>query len=607
MLSTMREKTKVIMVILAVAFVGWLVFDVGMGATGQSTGAVRDVGSVDGTPIPYQVWLDTYRNTYEQVRQQNPGVAFTREDQRQIEDQAFEELVEGILLRREYRRRGIRVTDREIVDAVRAFPPQEVVQSPEFQTEGRFDPAKYERFLSANNETSRQFLLAMEERFREELPRYKLLQQVTADIYVSDAKLWQIWRDEHDSVTLRSLVIRPQTAVADASVSLTDAEVRAYYDAHGDEFRRPARARVSFVALSKLPTTVDSILMDQRARALRDSLRAGADFAEVARTESGDSASAARGGSLGTFGRGQMVPAFEQAAFRIPVGSVSDPVWTTYGVHLIKVERRTEDSVTARHILLPSGRFGARLDTLEARADSLDRLAAEQVDGTVLDSVARLMDLPLELGPPLLKGVPYVLGRYRIPDVGVWAFETRVGETSPVIETSGAYYVFRLDSLSPEGVASFEEVVDQARVAALRQKKLAAAEAIARDAEQRLNAGASLEQVAQELGLQVSTIGPITRTGQAPLLGAATPAVGTAFRLRVGERSGLLRVSDALVFIQPERRTVADSAAWLSQRDQQRARITQLARQARVRQYYAALRRAADVEDRRAEVLGAGR
>jgi hypothetical protein len=74
MLRTMREKTKIIMLILAVAFVGWLVFDVGMGVTGRSQGAnTRDLGSVNGHPIKYQEWLQTYNAIVEQARQRNPG------------------------------------------------------------------------------------------------------------------------------------------------------------------------------------------------------------------------------------------------------------------------------------------------------------------------------------------------------------------------------------------------------------------------------------------------------------------------------------------------------------------------------------------------------
>jgi peptidyl-prolyl cis-trans isomerase D len=602
MLSTMREKTKIIMLVLAVAFVGWLVFDVGMGVSGRGKLQTQDIGSVDGAPIRYQSWLDAYRSAYEEARQQNPGQIITREDQRAIEDEAFERLVQGELLQAQYRRRGIVVTDREIGDAVRRFPPREITGDPQFQTDSQFDPQKYERFLTQTT-ASRPYLLEMERRFREELPRLKLLEDVTSDIYVSDGRLWAIWRDQHDSATIRALVIRPREVVADASIHVTDADVQAYYDAHKDDFSRPARARVSFIAVIKLPTPVDSAEAMARARALRDSILHGADFAAIARSESADSGSRAEGGELPIFTHGRMVPAFEEAAFRLPVGQVSEPVVSPFGVHLIKVERRTADSVKARHILIPVARSGARLDTLEARADSLDRLAAEQTSAGVLDSIARLMSLSVVHPEPIYEGTPYVLGRFRIPDVGVWAFEAKPGETSPVVETNGAFYVFRLDSLSPAGVPPLAEVREAVTLRATQDKKRAAAEAIAHDAERRLNGGQSLDQVAAALHLVVTTLGPFTRTGSVPALGTASEAIGVAFRLRVGERSRLLSNADAFFFIEPARRTAPDSAAWVTQKEQQRLAVLRAARQARVQAYMESLRRQAVVKDRRAEVL----
>jgi peptidyl-prolyl cis-trans isomerase D len=606
MLSTMREKTKIVMVVLAVAFVGWLVFGVGMDITGRRNTSTRDIGSVNGTPIRYQTYLDAYRATYDQARAQNPGVTFSREEQRDLETRTFNQLVDVELLRQEYQRHGIVVTDREIVDLVRRQPPPEIQAIPDLQTNGRFDPDKYERFLASNNAQTRQFLLEMENRAKEELPRIKLLEEITSDVYVSDARLWSVWRDQHDSVTVRALMIRPREMPADAHGQPGDSDVVRYYRAHPTEFREPARAYVSFVALSKLPSKVDSVQLVARARALRDSLLHGADFAQLARTESSDSASAKLGGSLGTFGRGRMVKQFEDAAWRIPVGRVSDPVFTEFGIHLIKVEKRTRDSVTARHILIPYGRIGARLDTLEARADSLDRLAAEQTDGAALDSVARKLDLSVEHGPVLYQGVPYVLGRYRIPDVGLWAFEAHPGETSPVIETTGGYFVFRLDSLKAAGVAPLAEVREQATASALREKQRAAAETLAKEAERRINAGASLDQAAAALHLHVTTLGPFTRTATVPNLGAATSAVGAAFRLRIGERTPLLSNDDAFFILQSERRTAVDSTAWLAQKERQRADVIAAARQIRVRYYLDALRRSARIRDRRAEVIRPG-
>jgi len=602
MLTTLRERTKYIMLILAIAFVGWLVFDVGMGVSGQGQyQAGQFAGKVNGKPIRYQDFLEVSRLAFNQWRQENPGANQSREEQLQVEDAAFERLVQDRLLQAEWLRRGISVSDRELVSAVQNSPPPEVQSSSEFQTDGRFDIEKWRRFL-ASSAMRPEDLQALEGRYREELPKIKLFRQVTSDVYVPDAKLWQIWRDTHDSLTVRALVVRPEDAVSDASVRITPQDLEAYHRTHQDELRLPALAYLSFVGIPKLPQPIDSAIAMARARALRDSIVRGADFAEVARRESADSGSRDQGGELPVFGRGQMTPTFERAAFSLPVGQLSEPVVSPFGAHLIKVERRTADSVTARHILLAFERTGARLDTLEARADSLDRLAAEQTAPGALDSAARQLDLGIGRAPPAREGQPLLLGRFLVPDVSVWAFEARPGETSPVIENRGAYYVFRLDSLQASAVPPLPQVETVVRSAVLREKKRAAAETIARDAEQRLRAGRTLDQVAQELRLPVVTIGPFSRTSTVRLLGVATAAVGTAFRLRVGERSGLLSNDEGFFFLEPQRLLRADSARWQAQRDEQRITVLRAARQIRIRMFLEGLRSAAKVENKLAEL-----
>lgn len=602
MLTTMRERTKIIMLILSIAFVGWLIFDVGMGVSGGGQyQAGQNAGTVNGKPIRYQDFLEAQRTTYEQWRRQNPGANQTREEQQQLENGAFEKLVQDRLLLGEWARRGITVSDREIVSAVQNSPPPEVQNAPDFQTGGRFDIDKWRRYL-ASSAIRTEDLAALEARYRDELPRLKLYRQVTSDVYVSDPQLWQIYRDTYDSVTVRALVIRPEQAVAEASVRIAPQDLEAYYRTHQADLREPAKAYLSFAGIPKLPEKIDSINGVARARAVRDSILHGADFAEVARRESADSSTRAQGGELGTFGRGQMAPAFERAAFSAPVGQVSEPVITPFGAHLIKVEKRTADSVTARHILIPMTRTGARLDTLEARADSLDRLGAEQPVRSALDSVARVMNLGINTAPPVIQNHPLVLGRYVVPDVSVWAFEAHPGETSPVIENLGAYYVFRLDSVKAAGVPPLPAAEARVRSAVLTEKRRAAAETIARDAEQRLRSGRTLDQVAAELRLPVETIGPFTRVSRVQLLGQASGAIGTAFRLRVGERSGLLSSRDAFFFVEPVRLVRADSATWGKEKDPQRIDVLRSARSTRVRYFLIGLRGAAKVQNQLAEL-----
>lgn len=131
------------------------------------------------------------------------------------------------------------------------------------------------------------------------------------------------------------------------TLPISESDARAYYDQHKSEFES-ARARHILVRFAGSPMPLKAgkkELPEPEALALVQELKkrldAGEEFAKVAEAESDDTTSAAKGGDLGTFRRGQMVPAFDSAAFTIALNKVSDPVKSQFGFHLIRVEERT--------------------------------------------------------------------------------------------------------------------------------------------------------------------------------------------------------------------------------------------------------------------------
>lgn len=605
MLRALRERSKYIFYVLAVAFIGWLVFDVGMGVTGAGKyGGADVVLKVNGTAIHFPAYQEQLRAANEQYRAQNHESQLTREEEKQVEDQTVEDLIRSVLLAQEYDRLGITVTDDEIRDAARTSPPPEIMQLKDFQTNGQFDIQKWQRFLASG--TNPDFLLQLETRYREQIPQAKLLQYITADVYVSDAKLWRIYRDEFDSVSIALVAVGPEV-VPDSAVPVSDAELQRYYAAHRDDFKRPATAYVSFVALPRRPSASDTAAALARANRLRAEVVSGGEaaFEAVAKRESSDTVSGSRGGDIGWLKRNDQTfdTKFMAGLKGLAVGQVSKPVETQFGLHLIRIEAAKGDSLHVRHILVPIELAGAHRDSVESRADSLERLAAEHDDGAALDTAAKHLGLPLAHAPRIVEGDRLQLGRYVIPNVGVWAFEARPGQTSPVYDAEPAYYVFRLDSLIPEGVPPLNEVRDQVTYRArLEKRKTEAArraQAIAAD----LKAGPDLLQAAAAHGLTGQKLGPFTRLTPPPQLQGEPLVLGAAFGLGVGERSGLIVGERASYFVQSLSRKLADSTAWLAQRDKQRDNLLQAARQARVRSYIEALRAKANVVDRRKELF----
>jgi parvulin-like peptidyl-prolyl isomerase len=196
-----------------------------------------------------------------------------------------------------------------------------------------------------------------------------------------------------------------------------------------------------------------------------------------------------------------------------------------------------------------------------------------------------------------------VLGRYVIPDVSVWAFERKPGETSPVIEGEAAYYVFRLDSLIPEGIPSLAEVHDQVLFSARIEKKKTLWVERARQIAASLASNPDLIAAGAAHGLAVQRLGPFSRLRPPPILQIEPEVLGTAFRLGVGQRSAVLIGEHRAFILQPLARTSADSTVWLAQRDAQRESLMQSARQARIESYLAGLRQRAKIVDRRKEIF----
>ncbi|MGH7499456.1 MAG: peptidylprolyl isomerase, partial [Gemmatimonadales bacterium] len=251
-------------------------------------------------------------------------------------------------------------------------------------------------------------------------------------------------------------------------------------------------------------------------------------------------------------------------------------------------------------VLFPIEVSGSHRDLLDAQADSLERLGADRADRAALDTVSQALKLPLGHTGPVQEGTKVQLGQLVIPDAGVWAFQAKAGATSTVIESSIAFYVFRLDSLKPAGVPPLSEIRTAVASLAGADKKRALGRKVAEDYLKRVEAGSSLAAAADSMKLAHKEFGPFTRVNP-PLDDPAV--VGTAFGLEVGQLSPLLDTKQGLYVLKVLEHTKADSAAFVKDLDQLRPQMIQLARQDRVRSYLTALREAANVVDNRKKVL----
>jgi peptidyl-prolyl cis-trans isomerase D len=558
--------------------------------------STKEVGSINGESIDTRVYETEVQRVIDARQRQTP-TSLGLDDYEAIRNQVWNEFVTEGLLRDEYSRRSIEVSDDEIFEAIRTNPLPEFYQLPEFQTDSQFDLAKYQKWLGSS--VAQQFVPTMEVQYRTQIERAKLVRTITADVYLSDAAVWERYRDENERVKIALAAIVPGQSVPDSAVTASAQEIEQYYRAHRKELERPRTVYSSFVAIPRFADASDTATARARADSLRQEILGGRPFDEAAKLESADTISGRQGGDLGEWTKGAFDPAFDSAAFSLPLKKLSEPVLSQFGFHLIEVLSRKGDKAKARHILIPIEISGAHREQLDAQADSLERLAAEQTDPAALDTVARALRLEIKRAQPLRVGEKMRVGILTLPDAGAWAARAKPGEISSIIETPVAMYLFRADSISDGGVPPLAGIRDEVAQRVRDEKKTSVARDIAKRLVQRVESGATLGAAADSLKLPFDVFGPFSRI-DSPI--SSPVVVGAAFGVAVGKTSGVIEAKDGLYVLEVLDRTPADSAAFTKELDEFRLRALQQARQERVQNYVAGLRRSADIVDNRAKL-----
>jgi len=604
-MQSMRSAAKYIWIFIVIVFVGVFLFTETSGLLGRApvtTGTA--VAEVNGDDIPYTTWFQASQQRIQQ-EQEGRGRSLSLDEEEQIRNDVFDQLVQSVLLDQEYKRRGIRVTDEEIVQAAQFQPPPQFMQSPEFQTDGRFDLEKYQRFLKSASARQQGLYFQLENYYRSEIPKAKLFERVASEVFVTDDELWRTYRDQNDSAKVSFVAFDP-ASVPDSGINVSDAEIRSYYDAHKRELARPGRAVVSVLSIPRVVSAADSAAVRARAAALRTEIVNGGNFEEIAKRESSDTISGAQGGSLGRGPRGRFVEAFEKAAFAVPVGQVSEPVETSFGLHLIKVDEKKADTIAVRHILLRFQQSDSSASRTDRKADSLANIAASQDAPQRFDSAAKVLKLTPGRGIAI-EGEPLTVAGQYVPSVSAWAFSgVEPGATSELYDSDAGYVLARLDTLVAGGEPSLASARDEVLRRLRTQKKLDRLEAQAKSFSTAA-AASTMEAAAQQQNLTVTSSEPFTRGGFVPGMGRLNEAIGAAFSLPIGAVSNPIRTADGVVVMRVDRRVDTDRTKWEAQKETQRKSLMQGLRQQRIQAFLLQLRNAAKIEDNRKQLAQAAR
>jgi peptidyl-prolyl cis-trans isomerase D len=490
-------------------------------------------------------------------------------------NQAVQQLIQREEIRYEAGRLGLTASDKEVRDELENGAYKQY-----FFPDGKWiGQEKYQEMVTQGGGTVADF----ERNVKDEVLARKLFNTIAAGVSVSPAEVEQAYKDKNIKVKFQYAILnlediqkqvkpteaelkafyeanqaRYQNSIpekrqiryfvlpdkdVESKVTVDPAELQRYYNSHLDEYRLPDRVRVRHILISTPPSGPDAKpdpkavdAAKAKATDILNQIKAGGEFAELAKKNSQDPGSAQKGGELGWILKGQTVPEFEKTAFAQNPGQISDLVQTSFGFHIIQTEEKEQAHVKPLADVkaeIEKSFKGEKLGALlERKGNAAEDLAQKQG----LDKAAA------QNGAQVVEGNP--VGRTEtLPGIGpapelmneVFAAE----EKSPpqLARFPQGYVVYQVTKIVPARTPAFEEIKERVtgdfksqRAAELLQKK-------ARELSDRAHAQHDLAKAAKEAGATLKTSELVGRTSQVPDIGSMSGAAGAAFTLKPGEIS----------------------------------------------------------------------
>ncbi|MFH1373207.1 MAG: peptidylprolyl isomerase [bacterium] len=574
MFESLRKMILPIIIIVLFFFVAMIVLQWGLGLDRRSQFTDANVAAViNGEEVSWQEYNRAYNALYQ-------AEAFETEEElpetkvRELHQQAWRQLLHDRLIKQELVKKNYVVTDDELYAFLRYNPPPELQQIPQFQTDGKFDYQKY--FSAMADPQASSFWASIEPFARENILKQKLQESVIMAARVTEWEIRDLYRSEREKIKVGAINI-PFARFSKPPPKNTDEELLEYYTEHQNEYTIEERAALSLAMIEKEPKPLDWERSYNEAMVLLDSIRAGADFAELAGRYSQDPGSAAQDGDLGWFPRGQMVEEFDRKAFSMKEGEVSEPIRTQFGWHIIKLygfkeeleilRGQTEEQLVkkahASHILIKAEPGQETLDRAYRRLE--DFRSAAISDGFF--KAAEDLAMPIKQIQPFFRGGNIqFLGRDA--QAGLFAFDNEVDAISEVMENQSAYYVVRVAQRMEAGMANFEESGEKVSMDLLKYKvtKLCRDTADAIYAE--ILKGTDPKKAAEMFGALYETLEEFNRYGSIKGVGRDPVAIGAAFSLTEPDQiSKPINYDQGCIIYKLQERSSLDLSDYNRQRD----------------------------------------
>ena len=599
---------KGVLLAVVLAFVVTIFYQWGVRSGGGPTRS--EVATVFGQPISIREFQSTYnalQQRYRAIFRMQPEVDLN--EQFNFREMALEELAKRAILLRLAQQYGVMITQPELEDSIAEMAP--------FQEQGRFSFARYQAILRSQVPpiAPRQF----ETQQRQALLLQKVITLLTEGSHVTDAEVEQTYRRDNERVAVRYVMLTASSF--EAQVSITDEELQSYYEAHKEEYRDSEQRQLRYVAIplqrftphynpsaeevndyytrhletfqrpeqvrarhilfkvASSATAEQEAQARTRAEAVLAAVRNGEDFATLAKQHSEDTATAEQGGDLGYFPRGQMVAPFEEAAFSLPVGQLSDLVRTPFGWHILQVEDKREAETKPLAEIEPEIKDKIREDKARDAAAAFvdDLLTAIEANPQQFVALAQQHELEVVTTPFIpatgrvegVEGVPDLVKRvFAMPELGV---DTQHGQ-------DGTHYIFQTAAIRPSTIQAFSAVQDRVTQELRAQKSMGLARQQAEEWATQVRAGTPLAELAAAQSVQVVETGLFKRRDPVPQLGQQTAFSRVAFGLQVGAVGTAYDGARHFV-LQVTERQPADMQAYVADKAEYRQKLMDQKRQ----------------------------
>ncbi|HEX6213160.1 MAG TPA: SurA N-terminal domain-containing protein, partial [Methylomirabilota bacterium] len=510
MLDRMRRHTswlKWSLALVVLAFIAFYIPDFLTPTTGAAPSDV--VARVGDQSVTAGAFRRAYQNQLQAYRAAYGGSA--SEDllrQMGLDQQILRQLIDERAAVTEARRLGLSVSDAEVAQRIYAIPA--------FQQDGRFaGEAVYAQVLASQRPplTKSEF----EEGLRNSLLVDKLRAALTDWITVPEHEVEAEFRRRNEKVKAELVVFSPD-AFRD-QVELSDEALAAYFEEHKETYRLPEKRKIKYLLIdveamrsqvSVPPADVERYYRDNEAQyttpeqvrashilleigdqdeaavraeaeALLKKVRAGADFAALAKQHSDDDASAAQGGDLDYFGRGRMVPEFEEVAFGLEPGDISDLVKSPFGFHIIKVTDKKPETIRPLAEVRQQIADQLAYERAQAQAETLAASIRGELESAAdFEPVASRRGLTVEETGLFAEDEP-IAGLGPAPAVTGEAFDLEEGGIGGPARVARGLVFFTPTGSEPARLPTLDEVKDRVRQDAVEARARALAEERARE------------------------------------------------------------------------------------------------------------------------------